>query len=115
MREWFGLYLGQIDTFGGDANALAHDWQTQCMNTGLGPNLVLFTTIPYSTLGAGFLLLPTESVVVNFSALSPVGTANSAGFDDLYKDGVVLAAELRVVIKPFGLPGHQLIGGTWNS
>jgi porin len=107
--------LPQIDNYSGDANAFAHDWQTQFMNTGLGPNPVLFTTIPYSTLGAGFLLLPTESVVFNFSALSPGGTANSAGFDDLYKDGVALAAELRVGIKPFGLPGHQLIGGTWNS
>ena len=85
------------------------------MNTGFGPNPVLFNTIPYSTLGAGLLLLPTESVIVNVSALSPGGTADSAGFDDLYKDGVALAGELRVGIKPFGLPGHQLIGGTWNS
>ena len=35
------------------------------MNTGFGPNPVLFNTIPYSTLGAGFLVLPTESVVVH--------------------------------------------------
>src|SRR5262245_5044286 len=56
-----------------------------------------------------------ESVVFNFSALSPGDTANSAGFDELLEKGVALAAELRVGIKPFGLPGHQLIGGTWNS
>jgi len=54
-------------------------------------------------------------VVFNFSALSSGGAANRAGFDDLFKDGVMLAAELRRGIKPFGLPGHQLIGGTWNS
>ena len=71
LAKWFGIYLGKIDTFGGDANAFAHDWKTQFMNTGFGPNPVLFNTIPYSTLGAGFLLLPTESVVFNFSALSP--------------------------------------------
>ena len=115
LAKWFGMYLGKIDTFSGDANAFAHEWKTQFMNSGFGPNPVLFNTIPYSTLGAGFLLLPTESVVFNFSVLSPGGTANSAGFDDLFKDGVALAAELRVGIKPFGLPGHQLIGGTWNS
>src|SRR5687767_13690991 len=85
------------------------------MNTGFGPNPVLFNTIPYSTLGAGFLLLPTESVLFNVSALIPVVTADSAGFDDLIKDGVALAGELRLGVKPFGLPGHQLIGGTWNS
>ncbi len=27
----------------------------------------------------------------------------------------MLDAELRVGIKPFGLPGHQLIGGIWSS
>jgi porin len=115
LAKWFGVYLGKIDTFSGDANAFAHDWQTQFMNTGFGPNPVLFNTIPYSTLGAGFLLLPTESVVFNFGALSPGGTADSAGFDELFEDGVAVVAELRVGVKPFGLPGHQLIGGTWNS
>jgi porin len=115
LAKWVGLYLGKIDAFSGDANVFAHDWQTQFMNTGLGPNPVTFNTIPYSTLGAGFLLLPTDSVVFNFSALSSGGAANRAGFDDLFKDGVMLAAELRRGIKPFGLPGHQLIGGTWNS
>ena len=115
LAKFFGIYLGKIDTFSGDANAFAHEWKTQFMNTGLGPNPVLFSTIPYSTLGAGFLLLPTESVVFNFSALSPGGTANSAGFDELFEKGVALTAELRVGVKPFGLPGHQLIGGTWNS
>jgi porin len=115
LAKWFGLYLGKLDSFSGDANAFAHEWKTQFMNTGLGPNPVVFNTIPYSTLGAGILLLPTDSVVFNFSALSPGGTANSAGFDELFEKGVVLAAELRVGIKPFGLPGHQLIGGSWNS
>jgi porin len=115
LAKWFGLYLGKLDTFSGDANAFAHEWKTQFMSTGLGPNPVTFTTVPYSTLGAGVLLLPTDSVLVNFSALSPDGTADSAGFDELYEDGVVLAGEVRVSIKPFGLPGHQLIGGTWSS
>ena len=73
LAKSFGIYLGKIDTFSGDANAFAHEWKTQFMNTGLGPNPVTFNTIPYSTLGAGFLLLPTESIVFNFSALSPGG------------------------------------------
>jgi porin len=115
LAKFFGIYLGKLDTFSGDANAFAHEWKTQFMSTGLGPNPVTFTTVPYSTLGAGVLLLPTESVLVNVGALSPDGTADSAGFDELYEEGVVLAGELRVEVKPFGLPGHQLIGGTWSS
>jgi porin len=115
LTEWFGLYLGKIDTFSGDANAFAHEWKAQFMNTGFGPNPVTVTTVPYATLGAGVLLRPTDAVLLNVSALSPDGTADSAGFDELYEHGVVLAGELRVGIKPFGLPGHPLIGGTWSS
>ena len=115
LAKWFGIYLGKLDTFSGDANAFAHEWKTQFMNTGFGPNPSPSMTFPYSTLGAGFILLPTESVVFTFTAREPGGNANSAGFDELFKDGVVLDAELRVGIKPFGLPGHQLIGGTWSS
>jgi porin len=58
LAKFFGVYLGKIDTFGGDANAFAHEWKTQFMNAGFGPNLVGAQTIPYSTLGAGVLLLP---------------------------------------------------------
>jgi porin len=66
-------------------------------------------------LGAGLIVLPTDSVQFTFTAASPGGTANSAGFDDLFAEGVVLDSELRVGIKPFGLPGHQLIGGIYSS
>jgi porin len=115
LAKWFGIYLGKLDTFSGDMNAFAHEWKTQFMNTGFGPNPVLFNTFPYSTLGAGVILLPTDAVQFTLTAGSPGGTANSAGFDDLFAEGVVLDAELRVGIKPFGLPGHQLIGGIYSS
>ena len=43
LAKWFGIYLGKLDTFArGDTNAFAHDWQTQFMNTGFGPNPVIF-------------------------------------------------------------------------
>jgi porin len=43
------------------------------------------------------------------------GTANGAGFDERFKKGVVMDGELHVGIKPFGLPGHQSIGGIWST
>jgi porin len=115
LAKWFGIYLGKLDTFSGDANAFAHEWKTQFMNTGFGPNPVVFQTFPYSTMGAGFIVLPTDAVQFTFTAASPGGMANSAGFTTLFDKGVVLDGELRVGIKPFGLPGHQLIGGIWSS
>ena len=73
LAKWFGIYLGKLDTFGGDMNAFAHEWKTQFMNTGFGPNPVLFNTFPYSTLGAGLIVLPSESVQFTFTAASPGG------------------------------------------
>jgi porin len=35
--------------------------------------------------------------------------------DELFGKGVIAFGKLRVGITPFGLPGHQLIGGGWNS
>jgi porin len=113
FAKFLGLYLGKLDTLSGDANAFAHDLKTQFMNTGLGPNPTMFAIVPYAPLGAGVLLLPTESVQVNVGALSPTGDADSWGTP--YDGGVILTAETRVAITPFGLPGHQLIGGVWNS
>ncbi len=37
------------------------------------------------------------------------------GFDDAFDGGVVIASELRLSVKPFGLPGHQLVAGTWSN
>jgi len=37
------------------------------------------------------------------------------GFDDAFDGGVVITSELRLSTKLFGLPGHQLVGGTWSS
>ena len=73
LAKWFGIYLGKLDTFGGDMNAFAHEWKTQFMNTGFGPSPLFFNTYPYSTLGAGLILLPTESVQFTFTAASRMG------------------------------------------
>ena len=49
------------------------------------------------------------------SALDPSGTATNNDIGDAFQDGVLVAAEGRVTIKPFGLVGHQLLGGGWSN
>jgi hypothetical protein len=39
----------------------------------------------------------------------------TSGFDTLFNDGMLLSAAVRVPTNWFGRPGHQLLGGTWNS
>jgi porin len=78
-------------------------------------NLVPLRTVPYSPLGAGFVVLPTKDVTFTFGAVDTEGNPEGAGFDTVFKRGTTLTAEARVAVHPFGLPGHQLVGGAWTD
>jgi porin len=111
----FGVFLGKLDILGGDANAFAHDRKTQFMNVAMNFNLVALRTVPYSPLGAGVIVIPTKDVLFSVMALDTEGDPERAGFDTVFESGTTLAAETRVTIQPFGLTGHQLIGGSWSD
>lgn len=51
----------------------------------------------------------------NFLVMNPTDTAESDGFDELFAEGVSIAAELRFTIRLLGKPGHQLFGATWSN
>jgi len=70
---------------------------------------------PYSTLGMGFVFLPTKDLIMSFSVIDTEGVTTRTGFDTLFKDGTTLASEARLTIRPFGLTGHQLIGFAWSN
>ncbi|MDP7018278.1 MAG: hypothetical protein QGG36_20905 [Pirellulaceae bacterium] len=66
LSEQFALFAGELQTFDGDKNAFAHGrGKTQFMNVGLAANPIAFRTVPYSSLGAGFVIMrdlePTRS------------------------------------------------------
>ena len=117
ISERTAVFFGKLDTFDGDLNAFAHGrGKTQFSNVGFVANPVTLRTIPYSTLGCGFVILGDEGIpVVSYTLLNSQDTTDTAGFNELFEDGVAMALELRLPTKFGGLPGHQLIGGTWNS
>jgi len=47
--------------------------------------------------------------------LDPSGTPTSNDISEAFRDGVLVGAEGRVTIKPFGLVGHQLVGFGWSN
>jgi porin len=117
LSEWLALFLGKLETLDGDTNTFAGGrGKEQFLNQNFVFNPVTVTTVPYSALGGGVLFVLPENIgSLSFAALDPNGTASKVGFDDAFDDGVVLASELRVGVKPFGLPGHHLFGGSWSS
>jgi porin len=110
------LFAGKMDTLDGDMNAFAHGrGKTQFSNMGFVFNPIVGATVPYATLGAGMMILRDAQPLFTFSVLNSTDTTGTSGFDQLFADGVLLSAALRLPTSFFDLPGHQFFGGTWNS
>ena len=119
FSEYAGLFAGKIDMTSGDANEFAHGkGDTQFFNLALNFDPVALLAAPYSTLGAGIVLMPAKDpgrAVITVSAISSDGRANSSGFDTLMKGNTAYAIEGRMKTGFFGLTGHQLLGGIYST
>lgn len=116
FSETFGVFAGKLDTLDGDQNAFASGRGIrQFSNVAFVATPIGLRTTPYSTLGAGFVILQDLQPIFTFSVLNATDTTGTVGINELFRDGVVLVPELRLPTEFFGLPGHQLIGCTWSS
>lgn len=116
FSETFGVFAGKLDTLDGDQNAFASGRGiSQFSNIAFVGTPIGLRTIPYSTLGAGFVILQDLQPIFTFTAINATETIATTGIKDLFRDGITLAPELRLPTEFFGLPGHQLVGGTWSS
>ena len=120
LSEYAGVVVGKLDTVaGGDMNEFAHGkGDTQFMNLALNLNPALMLTVPYSTLGAGVIILPTKdfnAAIITFSVVSAVGSPSHSGFGELNSGKLTYVGEARVRTDFFGLTGHQLIGGVYSN
>jgi porin len=116
LTDACSVFAGKMDTLDGDMNAFAHGrGKTQFSNMGFVFNPIVGATVPYSTLGAGFVFHPDDGPMVMVTVLNSNDTTSTSGFDTLFNDGLLLSAAVRVPTNLFDRPGHQLLGGTWNS
>ncbi len=110
----FGIVAGKMYTLTGDPNAFAHNYRTTFMNAGLDFNMTL-DLFPFTGYGGGIVVLPWEGAVFTAGVMDPSGTATNNDISEAFQDGVLVSAEGRVTIKPFGLVGHQLVGFGWSN
>jgi porin len=119
LSEYAGVVVGKMDTTGGDMNEFAHGkGDSQFMNLAFNLNPALMMTVPYSTLGAGVIILPTKdpaAAIVTLSVVSAEGKASTSGFDNLNKDILTYNAEARMRTDFFGMTGHQLAGVIYSN
>ena len=110
----FGIVVGKLYTLGGDANAFAHDIRSTFLYTGLDFNLTL-ALVPFSAYGGSLVFLPWQGATFTVAVIDPNGTATNNDISEAFSTGVLVNAEGRVTIKPFGLVGHQLLGMVWSN
>jgi len=116
LGDSIALFAGKMDTLDGDTNAFAHArGKTQFSNMAFVFNPIVGATVPYSTLGTGFVVLREGEPLVTFTVLNSTDTTATSGFRELGRDGVLLSLALRIPTQFFGLRGHQFFGGTWNN
>jgi porin len=117
-----GFYLGKIATVtndSGDANAFAHGKGAEgFLNLSFTFNPIIVVTVPYSTLGAGAIILPTsdpKEFIINVGVIDTQGSAGTTGFNTVFKGGTTYLAEGRYTTHFFHLTGHQLLGGAYSD
>ena len=122
LSPYFGVTLGKYATItstSGDMNEFAHGkGDTQFMNLAFNFNPVILLTVPYSTLGAGAIILPTKDpneAIVSFLVLQANGKSSTSGFSDLNQNLLTFVGEGRIRTDFFGLTGHQLLGVTTSN
>ncbi len=116
LNDRLAVFAGKMDTLDGDKNAFAHArGKTQFSNMAFVFNPIVGATVPYSTLGVGFVVLYEHEPLLTFTLLNSTDTTNTSGFEQLFNDGVLLSVALRLPTRFFDMPGHQFFGGTWNN
>jgi len=122
FSHYIGVFAGKLATItshSGDMNEFAHGkGDTQFFNLAFNINPAVSLTVPYSTLAAGVIILPTKNpaeAIINMMAYDGNGEAESSGFDTVFKGNTNYAIEGRMRTDFFGLTGHQLVGVTYST
>jgi porin len=110
----FGLMVGKVYTLDGFQGEFAGNYRTQFLNLGLVFPAVM-DLVPISAFGGGVVVIPWENVLMSALLLDPSGSPTNNDLSEAFEDGFTVVAGGKVTIKPFGLVGHQQVGGMWSD
>lgn len=105
-----GLTIGKFQTLDGDPNEFASGrGRSQFMNFNFVASGASALTIPYSTLGGGVIVMPTDRITITSLLVSTNDSSTTSGFEDL-NDGLSWITEADFQYKLGDLPGGTNIG-----
>jgi len=114
LTDWFGIFVGKVDNADGDSNAFADNYRTKFLNEGLATDFVN-ALVPSSAWGGGIVVTPWDGAIFYAGVLDPNGTPTDNGFDHAFDGGVLVSAQGRVTVRPFGLTGHHFLSVDWSD
>jgi len=109
FSEHFGIQFGKITTLGGTNEFAGGEGRSQFMNLQLAYPAVFNQFVPYSTLAAGVLWLPSEKVNVASILMNLTDASTTTGFSDI-GDGTIWSSSVSVIYGDGGLPGGLTVG-----
>jgi porin len=114
LSEHLAVLVGKLDTLDADLNEFASGrGKSQFMNANFLFNSALALRLPYSTLGAAALWLPTRNITVNASIINSTDFSTDTGFGD-FGDGQTVSVEADFQYRLRGLPGGMNVGGLYS-
>ncbi len=128
LSEWIlfqALFEGKLVLIAGkldgsrafDRNVFANDERTQFMNGALRNNMIIPAFLPYTNLGLGAVVNPTDWLSVVTAVADSEGEAKTTGFETAFHGPThtTVIHEWDFKVKPFGKPGNQRVGFVWSS
>ncbi|MBN1491839.1 MAG: carbohydrate porin, partial [Phycisphaerae bacterium] len=119
------LFEGKLILVGGklfgarafDTNAFANNERTQFLNIAFRNNPMIPGFLPYTTMGIGAIVNPTEWLSVMTAVADSSGRAKTTGFETAFHGpaDTTVIHEWSFKIKPFDQPGTQRVGFCWSS
>lgn len=113
-----GFLAGQVDTTAlPGANVFASDRYGLFMNTAFWQPLNALATVPYSTMTAGALYMPTEWLTGATLVLDSYGLPSRSGFSSAFHSpqAVTVLQTFTFNVKPFGRDGHQRFNFSYST
>ena len=112
LSDAFSVFAGKMDTLDGDMNAFAHGrGKTQFSNMGFVFNPIVGATVPYSTLGAGFVFHPEDGPMAMVTVLNSTDTTATSGFDTLFSDGMLKNSPVNGTSATMSIGISEPMGG----
>src|SRR6187401_1492774 len=90
----FAAKINSLDDF--ELNFTGRNGIDRFMNSAAVANIINARTVPYSTYGAGFSVLSEQAPVFTFIVRDPDNHATTSDLDQLFDDGVLLSATVRI-------------------